>query len=194
MTMADMSATAADHPAHEEAYAAPSMAKAMRQPLFPAPTRPVTFSDSLPVKISFEGVQVLQSAFLRFTGAVLILCAPGLWLLPGSNVDPALMLYKLGASIFFLFCGTALILRNKSLAQPEVYFDPIRREMRILQKNAEGRPQTVLRRSYDTLGKAKIGKRQLEIWDVDGSVLVSIPLTDDDARDALRYQLGDLAR
>jgi hypothetical protein len=75
-----------------------------------------------------------------------------------------------------------------------VYFDPIRREMRILQKNERGRPQTVLRRSYDTLGAAKIRSRQLEIWDVDGSVLLNIPLADQEARHALRQQLGSLVR
>ncbi|MEM8538995.1 MAG: hypothetical protein AAGF56_14180, partial [Pseudomonadota bacterium] len=108
--------------------------------------------------------------------------------------DPSLALYKIGASIFFMFCGAALILRNKAFTQPEVYFDPIRREMRILQKNERGRPKTVLRRSYDTLGAAKIRARQLEIWDVDGSVLLNIPLADQEARLALRQQLGSLVR
>ena len=166
----------------------------MKQSVF-APLQPTAlFEDHMPVKLGFEGHRIILQAFMRFTGAALILCAPGLWLLPGSNVDPALLLYKLGASIFFLFCGVALILRNKAFSQPEVYFDPIRREMRILQKNERGRPQTVLRRSYDTLGAAKIRARQLEIWDVDGSVLLNIPLADQEARSALRHQLGALVR
>lgn len=167
---------------------------AMKQPLFPtAPMQP-GLTDNLPVKLGFDGNRVVLRAFMRFTGAVLILCAPGLWLLPGSSFDPSLALYKIGASIFFMFCGAALILRNKAFTQPEVYFDPIRREMRILQKNERGRPKTVLRRSYDTLGAAKIRARQLEIWDVDGSVLLNIPLADQEARLALRQQLGSLVR
>jgi len=133
-------------------------------------------------------------ALLRFTGTVLVLSGPGLWLLPGATADPALMLYKLGASVFFIFCGAALILRNKTLAQPEIYFDPIRREMRILHKTDRGRPVTVLRRSYDTLGAAKITGGQLEIWDMDGSILLNIPLADASAGDALRNQLAELVR
>lgn len=167
---------------------------AMKQPLFPSADEQSQFDETLPVKLGFEGNRILLQAFMRFTGAVLILCAPGLWLLPGSNYDPTLLLYKLGASIFFAFCGFALILRNKVYTQPEVYFDPIRREMRVLQKNERGRPQTVLRRSYDTLGAAKIRQRQLEIWDVDGSVLLNIPLADQEVRLALRQQLGSLVR
>jgi hypothetical protein len=166
----------------------------LKETLFPTGRYVSDVEQMVPVRIGFEGNKVLLRALFRFTGTIFILAAPGLWLLPGSNGDPGLMLYKLGASIFFAFCGMALILRNKSYAQPEVYFDPIRREMRILQRNARGRPQTVLRRSYDTLGAAKIYKRQLEIWDVDGSVLLSLPLFDPEARNALRMQLGDLVR
>lgn len=166
----------------------------MKQSVFSAFKPPINFEDHMPVKLGFEGNRIILQAFMRFTGAALILCAPGLWLLPGASIDPALLLYKLGASIFFLFCGMALILRNKVFSQPEVYFDPIRREMRILQKNERGRPETVLRRSYDTLGAAKISARQIEIWDVDGSVLLNIPLADQEARSALRHQLGALVR
>ncbi len=166
----------------------------MKQRVFETVPTASLFDDRIPIKLRFKGNRGMLRAFMRFNGAVLILCAPGLWLLPGANVDPALLLYKLGASIFFLFCGTALILRNKAYVQPQVYFDPVRREMRVLHTNARGRPQTVLRRSYDTLGAAKIGARQIEIWDMDGSILLNIPLVDHEARSALRYQLGALVR
>lgn len=193
MTIAQMSRPAVQaKPA--DANATNGISVAMKQSVFPTSAPQMQYQDHMPVKLGFEGSRMLLHAFMRFTGAVLILCGPGLWLLPGSNADPALLLYKLGASIFFVFCGMALILRNKTYSQPEVYFDPIRREMRILQKNERGRPETVLRRSYDTLGAAKIRARQLEIWDVDGSVLLNIPLADQEARLALRHQLGSLVR
>src|SRR6056297_957180 len=120
--MAQLSTAVAHH--IEEAQA--RVTAAMKQPLFPAAQTPPRLgeNDTLPVKLGFEGNRVLLRAFMRFTGAILILCAPGLWLLPMSSLDPSLMLYKLGASIFFIFCGVALILRNKAFSQPEVYFDP----------------------------------------------------------------------
>ena len=66
--------------------------------------------------------------------------------------------------------------------------------MRILQRNARGRPSTVLRRAYGSLGAAKITDRQVEIWDVDGSILLRLPLADPEARRVLRLQLGELVR
>ena len=171
----------------------PSMST-LRESVFPSGRYDADDDGMLPIRIGFEGNQAALRAFFRFTGAVFILSAPGLWLLPGSNADPSLVLYKVGAAIFFVFCGVALILRNKLFTQPEVYFDPIRREMRILLRNARGRPTTVLKRSYGSLGAAKITRRQLEIWDVDGSVLLRLPLADPEAHRALRLNLGDLVR
>ena len=167
---------------------------ALRQTVFPAPRFVAGDDGMLPLRFGFEGNRIILRALFRFTGAVFILCAPGLWLLPGSSIDPSLMLYKLGASIFFVFCGCALILRNKVYSQPEVYFDPVRREMRILQRNDRGRPMTVLRRAYASLGAVRITDRQVEIWDVDGSVLLRLPLADPEARRVLRLQLGELVR
>lgn len=166
----------------------------MRQSVFPTPMAGGILDVDLPVKLGFEGSHVALRVMFRLIGASFILSAPGLWLLPSSSTDPSLMLYKLGASIFFMFCGAALILRNKTYSQPEVYFDPMRREMRILQPGTDGRPRTVLRRGYDTLGAARITSKHVEIWDVDGSVLINVPLSDPDMRSALRMQLGTLCR
>jgi hypothetical protein len=150
--------------------------------------------DAAPVKLRFEGNKTILRAAFRLAGSSLLLSAPGLWLLPGSNMAPELMLFKLGSSVFFLFAGLALLIRNRAYSQPEVYFDPIRRELRVLQKSQNGRPQTVLRRGYDSLGGARITRKNIELWDVDGTILLSLPLYDAGARSALRDQLGPLCR
>ena len=147
---------------------------------------------TLPVMLGFEGnLAVLRTVF-RVVGTALILTAPLMWVLPGSLFETDVMLMKLGVSIFFLLCGLALLMRNHTDALPEAYFDPIRRELRVLQKNDKGRPETVLRRSYDSLGGARITNRVVELWDVDGSVLMRLPLNNADVRQALRMQLGGL--
>ena len=167
---------------------------APQQTICPDPRCVAEDDGLLPLRFWFEGSGIVLRAFFRFTGAVFILCAPGLWLLPGANADPSLMLHKLGVSIFFVVCGLALLLRGKVQSGPEVYFDPVRREMRILQRNERGRPSTVLRRAYASLGAVKFTDRQVEIWDVDGSVLLRLPLADPEARRVLRLQMGDLVR
>jgi len=64
--------------------------------------------------------------------------------------------------------------------------------VRVLQKNNRGRPQTVLRRSYDTLGSANFSGDTLELYDLDGSMLMRLPIDDANVRTALRAQLNGL--
>lgn len=152
------------------------------------------FDHDMPVMLSFEGSRALLRTIFRIVGTALILTAPMMWVMPGSYLEPEVMLMKLGVSLFFFLCGLALLMRNHVDAQPEAYFDPIRRELRVLQKNDRGRPQTVMRRSYDSLGGARITARAVELWDVDGSVLMKLPVDNPAIRQALRMQLSGLVR
>ncbi len=149
---------------------------------------------SLPIMLGFDGNRAIVRILFQVVGTALILTAPAMWVLPGSLLEADVQLMKLGVSVFFLLCGLALLMRNHADAQPEAYFDPIRRELRVLQKNERGRPQTVLRRSYDSLGGARITSRVIELWDVDGSVLMRLPIENPDVRQALRMQLSGLVR
>ncbi len=146
----------------------------------------------MPVMLGFRGNRVFVRTLFQIVGTALILTAPMMWVLPGSAGDANVMLMKFVVSIFFFLCGLALLMRNHVDAMPEAYFDPIRRELRVLQKNDRGRPQTVLRRSYDSLGGARITSRSIELWDVDGSVLMRLPIEDPEVRQALRMQLSGL--
>lgn len=146
----------------------------------------------IPIKLSRSGGVAVLTIVFRICGTALILAAPALWVLPGSLIAGDLTLMKFGATIFFFLCGLVLLMRNHEDAQPEVYFDPIRREMRVLQMNKRGRPETILRRSYDTLGAAHFTKRAVELWDLDGSILMRLSLPDAKSRQALRLHFGGL--
>ena len=148
--------------------------------------------ERMPIKLAFLGNGSLSSIFFRICGTAFILTAPALWVLPGSDITVDMLPMKLGVTLFFLLCGLILLMRNHVDAQPEVYFDPIRREMRVLQMNDRGRPVTILRRGYDTLGAAHINNNSLEMWDVDGSVLMRLHLPDAQARHALRMHFSGL--
>ena len=146
----------------------------------------------MPVMLGFEGGRALIRTIFRIVGTALILTAPLMWVLPGNTTAPDILLMKLGVSLFFLLCGLALLMRNHVDALPKAYFDPIRRELRVLQKNDRGRPQTIMRRSYGSLGGSRITSRTIELWDVDGSVLMRLPVEDPAVRQALRMQLSGL--
>jgi len=152
------------------------------------------YEDSPPLMLAFAPNWPVRVVIFRIIGTAFIFGASGMWMLPGSLVDRDLMLIKLGVSIFFFFCGLALLMRNHEHNQPDAYFDPIRNEVRVLQRNDRGRPQTILRRSYDSLGKAEFSSNAVELFDVDGTLLMRLLIDDANARVALRKQLGALIK
>lgn len=148
----------------------------------------------MPVTMGYEGSRIIARTLFRVIGTALILTAPLMWVLPGMETTGIAALMKLGVTVFFFLCGLALLMRNHVDTMPEVFFDPIRRELRVLQKNDRGRPEVTMRRSYDSLGGARISARTLELWDVDGSVLMRLPIENPDIRQALRMQLSAQVR
>ncbi|WP_245706409.1 hypothetical protein [Ruegeria marina] len=151
-----------------------------------------SFEESVPLMISFAPNWPLRTVIFRVLGTALVIGAAAMWFMPGSNLSAETALMKLGVSLFFFFSGLALLMIHHQDNQPDAYFDPIRRELRVLQKNNRGRPQTVLRRSYDSLGSARFNEHYLEICDVDGTILMRLPIESAEIRHALRMQLSGL--
>ena len=148
------------------------------------------YEKSVPVLIAFAPNWKVRMILARFVGALLIIMAFSMWLVPGSAMAAEVWPIKLAASLMFLLVGVSLLTVQLLDARPDAYFDPIRREVRVLQKNENGRPQTVLRRSYDTLGGARFADDQVELFDVDGSLLMKLPLQSADVSRALKGQLS----
>lgn len=148
------------------------------------------YEQAPPLMLSFAPNWPVRTVLFRVIGTALILSASGMWVLPGSQVDGDVVFIKLGVSIFFFMCGLALLMRNHADNRPDAYFDPVRGEVRVLQKNDRGRPQTVLRRSYDSLGTARFSDHMVELYDMDGTMLMRVPLASADIRQALRMQLS----
>lgn len=146
--------------------------------------------DATPVKLTFAPNWPVRVVMFRIIGTALIIGTASLWVLPGVTSASELVMFKLGVSVFFFFCGLALLMRNHEDNQPDAYFDPIRREVRVLQMNDRGRPQAVLRCSYDSLGRADFSKKSVELFDTDGCLIMRLMIDDAETRDALKAQLG----
>lgn len=151
-----------------------------------------SFEETVPLMITFAPNWPLRAVLFRIAGTALVMGSACMWILPGSDMTADMALIKLSVSLFFLLCGLALLMIHHADNQPDAYFDPIRRELRVLQKNNRGRPQTVLRRSYDSLGSVRFNEHYLEIFDVDGTMLMRLPIESADIRHALRMQLSGL--
>lgn len=154
---------------------------------------PATFSgDGAPLQIAFGPRYPLVRPVLCSLGVVLIFAASAMWFLPGSRMEPDLILLKLGASLFFLFCGLALVMIHHEENAPAVCFDPIRRELRVLATAANGTQHVVMRRGYESLGQVKFHKSRVELFDFDGKLLLSLRVPDPARRAALQAQLRQL--
>ena len=149
-----------------------------------------SFDAATPLVLGFAPNWPVRILIFRVIGTAMVLSASGMWLMPGAATSPDLVLIKLGMSVFFFLCGLALLMRNHQDNRPDAYFDPIRKEVRILQKNNRGRPETVLRRSYDSLGSACFTGDVFEMYDMDGSMLMRLPIENTEVREALRAQLS----
>ncbi len=149
-----------------------------------------TYTNSVPVLIRFAPNWKARMVLVRMLGAFMVVSAFSMWLMPGSLMGAEVWPIKLVASLAFLLAGVCLLTIELMDARPDAYFDPIRREVRVLQKNENGRPQTVLRRSYESLGGARFDGDQVELFDVDGSLLMKLPLDSADVSRALKGQLS----
>lgn len=150
------------------------------------------YREAVPLLIAFAPAWPVFAFLFRVAGTALVLSSGAMWLMPGSLVEPDMLLIKLGLSVTFLLCGLALLMIHHIDNRPDAYFDPIRNEVRVLQKDKRGRPKSVLRRSYDTLGCARFRDNLVEVFDVDGSLLMRLPIQDRDVRQALRMQLSGI--
>ena len=156
------------------------------------PARPRAKPSQRPVKLTFEPGRNAARVMFLIAGTLLVICSAVLWILPDPGIDADLVIMKLVASLSFLFCGLALLMRNHDEAKPEVHFDPKRRERRVAQRNNQGRMETVLKRSYDSFGAVYLSTGEIERWNDDGTPFLTLPVTEDETRRELRAQLGPL--
>jgi len=147
-----------------------------------------------PLSLRFEANWKLRLVLLRVLGAAMILSSTGLWLVPGAGADPEMNLIRIGVSVAFLLVGLILMTAHEPGSQPEACFDPVRRELRVLQRDSRGRPRTVLRRGYETLGGARLTASSVQMYESDGSLLIELPVSSAGMRSHLRDQLSGAVR
>jgi hypothetical protein len=126
---------------------------------------------------------------MRFLGLGFIGAALALWYAPGAIWDADVMMIKLLVSAICAAIGFTMMQMVPAPDHSEIQFDESRRELRLIDGASA---KTVLRRSYDRLGGAKVAGNVVTLWDEDGSELVSLPITDDNTRRALSRQLDTL--
>ncbi|CUH81592.1 hypothetical protein TRM7557_03500 [Tritonibacter multivorans] len=134
-----------------------------------------------------------RALILRLLGGCMVLASTGLWLVDGAGDDPELALIRIGASVMLLFFGLVLMLLNDPAAQPEVEFDTAAGELRILE-SARRSTKLVSRHSFASLAGVQFTNGALMVYDLQGHVVVAVPLVDAKSRRLIQTQIaGHLA-
>ena len=131
-----------------------------------------------------------SGALSSFLGVVLCVAALGLWLVPGANFDPALMLIKLGLSIFLLIGGLISLAASQRDTHPEVELDSRRGILRLLERNARGRIENTVELAYDDLSEIDFRDGMLIARDHHGRAVVEMPVENAGDLDEIRAALG----
>lgn len=149
---------------------------------------------AMPLSLRLEANWNLRLTLLRLLGAAMILGSTGLWLVPGAGADPEMNLIRMGVSVAFLLAGLVLTTAQGPARRSEACFDPVRRELRLLQRDGQGRPATVLRRSYESLGAVRLTAASVQMYETDGTLLIELPLQSAAMRSQLRDQFSGAVR
>lgn len=129
------------------------------------------------------------SKIVSFTvGAALMACSIGMWLAPAVAYDPGSLIFKLALSFVSAIGGIALLHSASKTVSPDVEFDQIRREIRIVRRGSK--VDEVLRTvSFEELGEVLMKDGMIVAHDTQGEVLIELPIEDPKAYRALRRQL-----
>ncbi|MDU8929138.1 hypothetical protein RXV86_17225 [Alisedimentitalea sp. MJ-SS2] len=123
-------------------------------------------------------------------GAALCFAAFGLWLVPGASFDPALLLIKLGLSVFFGLGGAMFLLAARRVHHPEVYLDGRKGILRLLTRDDRGHVESEVEVSYDELSEVDFRDGMLIARDHHGRSVVEMPVENVGDLDEIRAELG----
>lgn len=122
----------------------------------------------------------------RFLGAVSLMAAAGVWLLPVVPGDTGLQLIKLLFSVAFAAGGTAGLMATPRRAGPEIRIDPHLRRISLIDHDAKGHVRSEITHDFDALGEVVMRDSWLTARDAGGRQLISLPITDARAEASMR--------
>lgn len=125
-----------------------------------------------------DGGRFVLRGAQRLLGVALIAVAFGLWLMPGSDFDHELLLFKLLLSIVAGLAGVGMLQSGTARLDPRVEIDTIRREVRLVRDTASDALQVIDRCAFDALAKVEIDGPHVRLWNASGVFMAEATLTD----------------
>ncbi|SDN35136.1 hypothetical protein SAMN05216196_101240 [Lutimaribacter pacificus] len=129
------------------------------------------------------------SAAMRFGGAVLVLAAVGIWLVPVVTGDGIMVLMKLLVSVFFACVGMVLLDWGRAGAMDEIHLDTGSRQLTHIRRQYDGIPRVRARFGFDELSDIRLRDGMLTVIGNSGAVLVQLPVERVENLDKIRAGL-----
>ncbi|SLN64208.1 hypothetical protein PEL8287_03526 [Roseovarius litorisediminis] len=145
-----------------------------------------------PDKATAPKTVVLRQAVKMVAGTSLILSAVGVWLLPSGAGDAAMQLIKLVFSFSMLGLGVMCIsAMDQPDDEPEIEFDTINRQLRIVEFDNLGHPAVTSCHDLDSLSELNFQDGSLTARDADGNQVVALSIHSKTTERALRAAIND---
>lgn len=136
----------------------------------------------------------LKRALLSGLGVASMMAALGVWIVPVDEGDTAMQLVKLVFSVAMLGLGMLFVSALDSrYAEPEIHLDPKARQLRIVEFDSKGVAHVSGDFNLDELAEITLKDCHLTARDTNGEQIVSVPVRNAAAEEALRAALGQAA-
>ncbi|WP_299352973.1 hypothetical protein [uncultured Shimia sp.] len=123
-----------------------------------------------------------------FFGFAFIWAGAGLWMVPGLDLEPSILLAKMFVSVLLVTGGVGMTQIATERPHCELQFDPKHRQARLIEGLPRGRSHVVKTVNYEDIARVNVSDADLVMLNDEGKILVELPLDGPHARlDAIAH-------
>ncbi|WP_422050102.1 hypothetical protein [Shimia sp.] len=115
-------------------------------------------------------------------GFAFIWAGIGLWLVPGLDLTPMILLSKMGISILLVTAGVGLTQIATQKPRQELHFDQRNRQLLVFEGLPRRRKHVAQAINYEDIGRVDVSDTRLTVLGADGGEIVGLPLDGPHAR------------
>ncbi|CUH53438.1 hypothetical protein [Shimia marina] len=115
-------------------------------------------------------------------GFAFILAGVGLWLMPGLDLTPYILLSKMGVSILLVTAGVGMTQIATDKPCRELHFDQRNRQLLVMEGLPRSGKHVVKAVNYEDIMRVDVSDRMLQVYDLEGRVSVALPIEGPHAR------------
>lgn len=123
-----------------------------------------------------------------FFGFAFIWAGAGLWLVPGLDLEPSILLAKMFVSILLVTGGVGMTQIATEKPHSELHFDARHRQVNLVESLPRGRSHIVKTINYEEIARVNVTDSEMVLLNNAGKILVELPLDGPHARlDAIAH-------